>query len=290
MSRCRPPTELLSIMTAAFPQTFFTDPAQVQPLKVGIDQDLLAALPEGIKLKEVKGFLHGYVNRAAYLKALLHGQGRIDLTGAVVDGEIPAEIRERARERFLELDAARRNAKFGKPTKTRPADKPGQSRPAAPAPQIDHEELFAMAIDAKLEITLKFSTLPNARPAGSGKMAFALKTPDGQFVTVVVNNKAWGKLTKAAEEWPQWVAALSGSMGERNERGFTLAGPGLQVFEKKPKVPADTTEVAASAPPPASPPPAEPAAPPPPAPVIVTTKAGAATVTVTKRAPLSLKR
>lgn len=91
-----------------------------------------------------------------------------------------------------------------------------------------------MAIDAKLEITLKFSTLPNARPAGQGKTAFALKTSDGQFVTAEVNSKTWNKLTEAAEEWPSWIAALSGTMAERTEKGFTLAGPGLQVFERKP--------------------------------------------------------
>ena len=147
-----------------------------------------------------------------------------------------------------------------------------------------------MATDAKLEVTLKFSTLPNAKPAGQGKMAFALRTPDGQFVAVAVPNKAWNKLVQANTDWPSWVAALSGTMGERTDKGFTLTGPGLQVFEKKLKAPADAPEVIASAPPPASPPPAEPTAPPPPAPVIVTTKAGAATVTVTKRAPLSLKR
>ena len=46
-----------------------------------------------------------------------------------------------------------------------------------------------MAVDAKLEVTLKFSTLPNAKPAGQGKMAFALKTPDGQFVTAEVEQQ-----------------------------------------------------------------------------------------------------
>jgi hypothetical protein len=38
------------------------------------------------------------------------------------------------------------------------------------------EDLYAMAIDAKLELTLKFSTLPATQPAGQGKMVFALKT------------------------------------------------------------------------------------------------------------------
>jgi hypothetical protein len=139
-----------------------------------------------------------------------------------------------------------------------------------------------MAIDAKLEVTLKFTTLPNAQPAGQGKRVFALKTPDGQFVTVEVSNKVWNKLTQAAADWPAWTAALSGTMGERTAQGFMLANPGLQVFEKKAKA-ADSPAPAASAPTPVAPPP-------PVVPVTVTPGAGPATVTVTKRAPLGLKR
>ena len=105
-----------------------------------------------------------------------------------------------------------------------------------------------MAVDAKLEVTLKFTTLPNAKPAGQGKMAFALKTPDGQFVAVVLNNKTWNKLVKASQEWPSWIAAVSGTIGERTEKGFTLASPGLQVFERKPKVPAEAASPPAEAP------------------------------------------
>jgi len=104
-----------------------------------------------------------------------------------------------------------------------------------------------MAVDAKLEVTLKFSTLPNARPTGSGKMAFALKTPDGQFITAEVNSKVWNKLVKAAEEWPAWTATLTGTMGERTDRGFMLANPGLQVFERKPRVPAEAASPLADA-------------------------------------------
>lgn len=259
MSRQPPIAEVLPLLAAAYPRTLFTDPMQVRPLKIGIDQDLLAAPPEGIKPVHIRRLLYWYVKQPPYLKALLHGHGRIDLTGTMVDTDIPAEIREQARERWLQLRAGKR-----------PTAKPGLSRSAAPAPTINLQELYAMAIDAKLEITLKFSTLPNARPAGQGKIAFALKTPDGQFVTAVINNKSWNKLTTANTDWPQWVAALSGTMGARTERGFTLANPGLQVFEKKPK----TAETAKP----------EPA----PTPVTVTTKTGT-TVTVTKRTPLSLE-
>jgi hypothetical protein len=216
-------------MAAAFPHTFFAEPDQVQPLKVNIHRDLFAALPAGVEPHQAGRFLSWYVNRLAYQQALLEGKGRIDLTGAVVESEIPPAIREQARARWQQLQAT---------------DQPGQrGAPAAAAlVSTSHlEELYAMAIDAKLEVTLKFTTLPNVKPAGPGKMAFALKTPDGQFVTAEVGHKVWNKLVKAAEEWPAWTAALSGTMGARTEQGFALANPGLQVFERKPKAPAEAT-------------------------------------------------
>jgi len=173
----------------------------------------------------------------------LQGKGRIDLTGAVVDNDIPAAIRERARERWQQLQRTRHNA-----TSTNPTGNPQSAKPVprvapalAPIAPLNLEDLYAMAIDAKLEVTLKFTTLPHAKPAGQGKMVFALKTPDGQFVTAEVNNKVWNKLVKTAEDLPSWIAALTGTMGERTEKGFTLENPGLQVFERKPKAPTEAT-------------------------------------------------
>ena len=218
-------------MAAAFPHTFFAEPDQVQPLKVNIHQDLFAALPAGVEPRQAGRFLSWYVNRLAYQQALLEGKGRIDLTGAVVDREIPAAIREQARKRWQQLQATAQSGQRG-------------TAVAALAATSHLEELYAMAIDAKLEVTLKFTTLPNVKPAGPGKMAFALKTPDGQFVTAEVGHKVWNKLVKAAEEWPAWTAALSGTMGTRTEQGFALANPGLQVFERKPKAPAAATPTA----------------------------------------------
>jgi sRNA-binding protein len=266
---------LLAQFVEAFPRAFAKG-VGVQPLKIGIHAELMAALPPGVQAHEAKRFLGWYVNRPPYLKALARGTGRIDLTGAVVDTDIPETVRNQAKER---LEAVNR-APAGKPGRSRPKPKP------AAAVKLNREELYAMATDAKLEVILKFSTLPNATSAGAGKMAFALKTPDGQFVTVVIGNKVWNKLVKAAQEWPGWIAAVSGTIGERTEKGFTLAGPGLQVFEKKAKS-AEATPQEETTPTPASP--AEAMTPPQPAaPVTVTT--GAGTATVTKRAPLSLKR
>ena len=66
-------------------------------------------------------------------------------------------------------------------------------------------------------------------------------------MTAEVSTKAWNKLSKAAQEWPAWTAALSGTMGARTEKGFTLANPGLQVFERKPKAPAEAASPLADA-------------------------------------------
>lgn len=237
---------LLSRLAAAFPQTFFADPKQVRPLKAFLYRDLLrlakaGALPEGIDRAALKAFLRWYGRRTAYLNALARGKSRIDLTGAVVTTPIPDALRQQAR-----AEVQRRQANRAAQAATPAA----ASSPPAPAPDsmpYTLEDLYAMAVDAKLEVTLKFSTLPNAKPAGAGKMAFALKTPDGQYVTAEVGNKVWAKLMKAAEEWPAWIAALSGTMGPRTEKGFVLANPGLQVFERKPKAPVEAASPLADA-------------------------------------------
>ena len=124
------PSDLLPLLAAAFPHTFFADPRQVQPLKLNIHQDLYAALPAGVERRQAQRFLYWYVNRAAYQRALLHGKGRINLTGAVVDTNIPAEIRERARERWQQLQQARRTTTSTNPT--------GNPRSAKPVPRVAH--------------------------------------------------------------------------------------------------------------------------------------------------------
>jgi hypothetical protein len=149
----------------------------------------------------------------------------VDLTGQVVEPEIPDVIRQHAQAQLQRLAEAR----SGNPT----------PRPAAQPTPINREELYAMAIDAKLEITLKFTTLPNATPLGPGKVMFALKAQDRQYITVGVSNKVWNKLKKANEDWPAWMAALSGAMGPRTDQGFRLENASLQVFERQPKTPAE---------------------------------------------------
>ncbi|MCL2934860.1 MAG: hypothetical protein MGG11_22205 [Trichodesmium sp. MAG_R03] len=58
---------------------------------------------------------------------------------------------------------------------------------------------------------------------------------EGIIVSLTVKPKVFKKLTTVAENYPLWVAAISGKMGERTENGFKLEQPNIQVFEKKPK-------------------------------------------------------
>jgi len=242
-----PAAGLLPRLAAAFPQTFFADPRQVKPLKVFLYRDLLrletaGALPAEMDRTALKAFLRWYGKRTAYLNAVARGLGRIDLTGAVVTTGIPDNLRQQAR-----AEVQRRQANRAVQTATTAATATSPTPTPVPIPYA-LEDLYAMAVDAKLEVTLKFTTVPNARPTGQGRMAFALKIPDGQLITTEVSTKAWNKLLKAAQDWPSWTAALSGTMEARTDQGFTLANPGLQVFERKPKAPAAATDSPADAP------------------------------------------
>ena len=49
--------------------------------------------------------------------------------------------------------------------------------------------------------------------------------------------KTWNKLAEASKNFQQWVAVITGDMGENIKNGFVLENPGIQIFEKKPKEP-----------------------------------------------------
>jgi hypothetical protein len=96
-------------------------------------------------------------------------------------------------------------------------------------------KICATPTPAKMDVVLKFSELPKAR-FGAGVVSFALDA-DGCTILVEVKRKTWQKLETAVAEWPQWVATVQGQMGEPIEGGFMLINPGLQVFQKQPKLP-----------------------------------------------------
>ncbi|MBD2505013.1 fertility inhibition FinO-like protein [Anabaena azotica] len=99
-------------------------------------------------------------------------------------------------------------------------------------------------ITGKLELTIKINELPEAQTVENNWQQFEIDC-DGRIITVTVKPKMWKKLTDAANNYPQWVAAISGKLGQQTEHGFVLIEPNIQVFERKPKAEDTTTPGAA---------------------------------------------
>ncbi|MGI2907670.1 fertility inhibition FinO-like protein [Tolypothrix sp. VBCCA 56010] len=89
-------------------------------------------------------------------------------------------------------------------------------------------------IPGKLEITIKITELPSATAVENGWQRFDIDC-DGRIISVTVKPKVWKKLTDAATNYPQWVGAIAGKMGEATDNGFVLLEPSVQTFEKKQK-------------------------------------------------------
>ncbi|MGI2907697.1 fertility inhibition FinO-like protein [Tolypothrix sp. VBCCA 56010] len=89
-------------------------------------------------------------------------------------------------------------------------------------------------ISGKLEITIKISELPSATAVENGWQHFQVDC-DGQVVSITVKPKVWKKLADAQANYPMWVGAIAGKMGEVTKDGFKLLEPNIQTFEKKPK-------------------------------------------------------
>ena len=102
-----------------------------------------------------------------------------------------------------------------------------------------------MAIQGKLEVTIKINELPTISSKDkNGWITFEIDC-EGRVFTATVKPKVYKKLEEAQANFPMWVAAIAGKLGEATNSGFILLEPSVQVFEKKPKEPKPTeTDVA----------------------------------------------
>ena len=101
-------------------------------------------------------------------------------------------------------------------------------------------------VSGKLELTIKFNTLPQVQKV-NGQCHFKLDC-EGRVFQVSVKQKQWSKIETANASYPQWVAALVGSLGAATADGFVLESPNIQVFERKSKQPEQSKESNATAP------------------------------------------
>jgi hypothetical protein len=86
-------------------------------------------------------------------------------------------------------------------------------------------------IAGKLEVT---NELTKAKTVENNWQQFDIDC-DGRIITVTVEPKIWNKLTDAATNYPQWVAVITGKIGQPTEHRFVLSEPNIQVFQRKPK-------------------------------------------------------
>lgn len=96
-------SSLLATLTEKFPAAFPADPRAIRPLKIGIHQDLKAALPE-VDLKALRQAMSYHTRRLAYLRAVERGGERIDLNGNPVEPVTP-EQQVHATEKLKEAKA-----------------------------------------------------------------------------------------------------------------------------------------------------------------------------------------
>jgi hypothetical protein len=214
------PTPLTLTSAPTLPALIETYPAcfdgeNPRPLKLGIHRDLMAA---GFEKAAVKRTLARYCNRPRYRKALCAGAIRIDLQGQPA-GVVTAAEAETAQADLIAWTA-------------RKADQPVPSCAAAsPLPANDTPLPQEALVPGRLELTVKFSELPQPLPVQGG-LKIGIQTGEG-IVTAILPPKIWRKLEQAAKGYPQWIAALSGSLARFADGEIALQHPSVQVFERK---------------------------------------------------------
>jgi len=95
---------------------------------------------------------------------------------------------------------------------------------------------------AKLEINVKINALPtNIETVKNDWKMFNVEA-DGRIFRVKVRPRIWRKIEEADQEFPMWVASITGKLGPPIKGGFELLEPAVQVFEKKPKPPKEESQ------------------------------------------------
>ncbi len=87
----------------------------------------------------------------------------------------------------------------------------------------------------KMEVVVKLNQFPDdVRTVDKGWLEFVVDTGEA-LVTITVKPKVFAALEQAQLDYPDWVAAISGQMGDRTATGFRLESPQIKIFERKAK-------------------------------------------------------
>lgn len=115
-------TDLLALLIERYPKAFFSDPANVRPLALGIHRALWQAEPD-FSHQQIGRVLSFYTGSHFYLRSLQTGAVRVDLDGVGVSVVTPREASD-AQRRLAELRARQQRKQKSPP--------PPPSQPAAP--------------------------------------------------------------------------------------------------------------------------------------------------------------
>ncbi|MBL8195746.1 MAG: fertility inhibition FinO-like protein [Blastocatellia bacterium] len=92
-----------------------------------------------------------------------------------------------------------------------------------------------MPVLGKMEVVIKISEFPEDVKTVTNNWKEFVVEADNKQITVTARPKMFNKIEQAKQQFPQWVAAISGKIGDMNEKGFNLVDASIQVFERKPK-------------------------------------------------------
>lgn len=92
-----------------------------------------------------------------------------------------------------------------------------------------------MPVAGKMEVIIKISELPEDVKTVTNNWKEFVVEADGKEITITARPKMFSKIEQAKQQYPQWVAAINGKIGDMSQDGFSLVDANIQVFEKKSK-------------------------------------------------------
>lgn len=81
-------------------------------------------------------------------------------------------------------------------------------------------------------LTIKVTQLPETREIENGWRSFTIDIGTA-VVSVAVRPRIWQNWVEGSKRYQNWVAVITGRMGELTDVGFVLEQPGIQVFEQE---------------------------------------------------------
>jgi ProP effector len=134
--------EIIVTLAERFPACFVSAKRRRRPLKIGIANDLLAALPD-VAASDIGFALMIYTSNPDYLNATREGAPRVDLGGEIT-GYVTAEEAAHAKKRWGQLSAQKR-AKTAAGLK-KPKSQRGGAVVTLSAPRLGLADLKAAAM------------------------------------------------------------------------------------------------------------------------------------------------